>query len=205
MSRFALLVTAFVVALTTLVAPSSARALTATFEDCDSCFGNDVKVEIIEVADSQYKVIYTIDTTDFARDLGAKTGHTNFLAVAVKAFKPGDDFAVQLTSDPNGSFGSAVLGGLSNNLCGNQGKSGWFCVEGNLPIPAPGGDQIHVWEFDVEDGELQETVSAKFNIGPSNGWLMSEERTLIPEPTSALLFVVGLWVTGRALSHARRR
>jgi hypothetical protein len=181
--------------------------------DCGTCQGSIYElsysgVPIATSATSEtWRITYTIDTTGY--DGGGVRLNTVALKVSAELL------SADLISAPGGTANwIEMIGGLNANGCSGSG-SGFDCAKatsvGTSPV-VPGG--VYTWIFDLEiatgglfTGLDASTVKARyvFSNGNKAGALVSEGITLtlvtlVPEPSTALLVLLGA-----ALLGARRR
>lgn len=112
-----------------------------------------------------------------------------------EGFGPGDRFDPSSNPfpPPSGSL-NGVSGGIVNeNFCATCSTF----ANGANKGPLVQNQMVLTWEVDTTFD-----VNQIGNVQPLYG---TDGAPLIPEPTSVLLFAVGLFVTGRAVSRARRR
>jgi hypothetical protein len=141
-------------------------------------------------------VVLGLDSTGYT---GTKTG---VIQAGFKAIEGADD--ITLVSFSDGSWSSATFSAISSNgLCSSPGSPDFGCTSGYADIQT---NDVYTWNFFVEGGTLLSTWSIKFQYGNAtginNGQLISTSGQPIPEPSAALVFVVGLLVAAPVL---RRR
>jgi hypothetical protein len=188
-----------------LLGAVSANASKIELNDCSSCLGSDVYLEITpDGVTGNWNVTLGLDSTGYDQ-----TGNpTGIVQAGFKAFNGIDSTAIQLTSDPGGTWANPKLAGLNSNgtLCGGSANSGFACSSGYVDILT---DDAYEWEFYVTGGTLLSEWSIKFQYGNATGInrgkLISESGepgNPIPEPSAALVFMAGLLVASPVL---RRR
>jgi len=183
----------------------SAQAVFLSLEDCETCNGATVSLDVVATGAGEFDVTYTIDFTGFDRVEAAATNHTYLTSIGFKAFEKGLTAAdVLLMSAPNSSWADPILGNISNAGCVDGTSAELVCTNGLLAIPdEDAAPQVFSWDFEVSGALLKtDEWSIRGAFGRANGWVISESGTPIPEPTSALLFAVGFGVAGGAV---RRR
>lgn len=197
----------FVPVLFVALALSSAAiaAPSLSLDDCDSfgCEGSTLFASVEDQGGGNWRVTYTIDTTDYDGD------RTGFNQIGLKVIK--DWTSASLFSAPNGvgNWSSVLEAPINaNSQCGNQnGNSDKLCIfaKNSLVDITGGGD--FTWVFDVVGGTIAEEwhLGAQYanGVGPARGKIISAEGTpgdnVIPEPSAALLFGVGALLVSRRL------
>ena len=173
---------------------SGAHALVLTIENCPTCNGADISLEVIE-GGSGYLATYSIDFTDFDRVAAASPNHMTLTSIGFKAFNKGlVDGDVSFLGSPPGVWGAPIIGEISNAGCTNGSNAGLICASGALAIPdASAGTQLYSWVFDIAANATlkMDEWSIRGSFGPANGWVISESGTPIPEPAAALVFAGG--------------
>ena len=192
---------ALAIALFASASAGPAIALTMVPGCADGCFGVDIVVDATLTS-----VQVSMDFENYAGTATFPPGHSDLEAIAFKLYTNDDVnwtfVSGTLDSDPFTSFDSFVNGGLNNSGCDGNGN-GWDCFLGNLDIIAEGKPTMtlnySISNADALSGTGDSSFKAKF--GPENGWLISEN--LIPEPNSAVLFLVGGVVVSSAIRRRR--
>jgi hypothetical protein len=197
MYRFVLLLTLLVGI--GLFAASTSKA-TPIGPACATCQGSlyEISYTGVPIANTAttetWQITYTIDTS------GYNGGGTHLDTVALKVSS--QLVSALLVSAPGGvALWDESLGGLNANGCGGAG-SGFDCVEataiGTSPA-VPGGTYSWVFNLEIANGGLftgnDSSVKARYvdDAGSKVGALVSEDitLTLVPEPSTALLVVLG--------------
>jgi hypothetical protein len=173
-----------------LIGAAPASALTIEFGGADnpSLKGATGALSIVEQGD-EYLVTWSMDFDGF---VGNAT-HQYLTHVAFKAFEGTSD--VELVGSPLGGFYASS--NVRNGGCDTGGSpAGFVCLDLKEDVLATQGGSFSV-SFLV-DGTLADEVSYRGKFGTGNGWVISESRNVIPEPTAALLFAIGAVILGGA-------
>lgn len=196
-------ITLFAFALVTFALSAQAGTITeVALDDCDAagCEGSGLFLSV-EDEGGTWLVTYTIDTDGYT---GNRDGFNQIGFLAIK-----DWTSVALVSaDPDlASWSDPIEAPVnSNSLCSNtNGDSDKVCIYGFVDITG-GGE--YTWQFRVTGGTLLETTDWHLggqyanNANATSGKIISADvGALVPEPSAALLFGVGVLV----LNRARRR
>jgi hypothetical protein len=209
----ALLLTLFL-----LMIGASAQATTLSLEDCASCEGSDVSLDITTAdGGATYDVILTLDSESYngPGDSIVQAGFKAFDGVSA-----GDTALVSVTS---GSWSDPVLSGISSSsFCEGSGNSGFVCTTGESNIVSDPGKYVFTFKVDGTNATLLSEWSIKFQYcdsadydggeGDCNGHVISEPGipgkpgdpgTPVPEPSAALVFAAGLLVAAPKLRRRR--
>ena len=187
-----------------------AQALMVTLEDCGTCNGADISLEVT-TGGSGYLATYSIDFSDFDRVAAGPAppnglDHMTLISIGFKAFDKGlVDGDVSFVSTPGDVWGDPFIGNINNAGCLDGTSAELICANGALAIPDADADtQVFSWVFDVAgDATVKDDEwSIRGAFGPHNGWVISESGAPIPEPTGALLFAGGALLVGY---RSRRR
>ncbi len=178
---------------------ASASAATITLENCASCQGSTVSLSVDPAGGGNWDVTLTLDTTNYD---GSPDGVVQAGFKAISGITNSD---ISLTASPDASWSDPKLAGISaNGLCTGAGEADFVCTAGYTDVTA--NPAIYTWGFTVEGGALLTEWSIKFQYCDSGdescrGNIISEPGILVPEPSAALVFAVGLLI---AASHRRR-
>jgi hypothetical protein len=167
---------------------------------CGTCQGSIYEISYTGVpiastaTTKTWAITYTINTS------GYSGGGTHLDTVALKVSS--GLVSADLVSAPGGiGIWNETLGGINANGCSGSG-SGFDCVEatsvGVSPV-VPGGTYTWVFNLEIANGGLftdnNSSVKARYvnDSGGKVGDLVSENitLTLVPEPSTALLFALG--------------
>lgn len=209
----ALLLTLFL-----LLIGASAQATTLSLEDCASCEGSDVSLDITTSDGGlTYDVILTLDSTNY-------TGPGDSIVQAgFKAFDGLTADAISLVSVTSGTWSEAELSGISSSgFCDGLGDPGFVCTTGESNIVSDPGQYVFTFKVDGTNVTLLSEWSIKFQYcdsvdydggeGDCNGHVISEPGTPgkpgdpgtpVPEPSAALVFAAGLLVVAPKLRRQR--
>jgi hypothetical protein len=196
----------------------SARAATLDLNNCASCEGSDVSLDITTSdGGATYDVILTLDSTNY-------TGSQDSIVQAgFKAFDGITDADVTLVSVTSpGSYTDPVLSAINAaGYCEGPGDPGFVCTKAIDPVNIVDNPGEYVFTFEVNgaNATLLSEWSIKFQYcdagtydggdGDCNGHLISEPGTPgdggtpVPEPSAALVFGAGLLVAAPRLRRRR--
>jgi hypothetical protein len=209
--RHAALLTLFL-----LLIGTAAQATTLSLDNCASCEGSDVSLDITTSdGGATYDVILTLDTTNY-------TGPSDSIVQAgFKAFDGISADDVLLVSVTSGTWSDPVLSGIgSSGFCDGSGDAGFVCTTGESNIVSDPGEYVFTFKVDGTNATLLSEWSIKFQYcdsadydggtGDCNGHVISEPGVPgkdpgapVPEPSAALVFAVGLLVARTKLRRQR--
>jgi hypothetical protein len=179
-----------------------ASALSISLDDCDAqgCQGVNLSLEVTEEGGT-YHVTLTIDAEDYT---GARLGLNQVGFKAISNWT-----GVTLDSSPASSavaWSNPVEAvNSSNTLCEKGTTSDKVCTAGFVDITA-GGE--FTWEFTLVGSTLLDPldwhIGGQFadGPGPTQGQIIS---AVVPEPSAALVFSLGLFLVGRHLGIRKRK
>ena len=206
----ALLLTLFL-----LLIGASSQATTLDLDNCASCEGSDVSLDITTSdGGATYDVILTLDSTNY-------TGAGDSIVQAgFKAFDGLTADDITLVSVTSGSWSDPVLSGISSSgFCDGSGEPGFVCTTGESNIVSDPGEYVFTFKVDGTNVTLLEEWSIKFQYcnstayaggeGDCNGAIISEPGipggpgNPVPEPSAALVFAAGLLAAAPKLRRRR--
>lgn len=201
---------ALLLTLLLLVIGASAQANTLGLEDCGSCDGSDVSLEVVSDGGTGWNAYLKIELEDYngSEDSIVLAG---FKAVAgVTA----DDITLVSVSDGTTWSEPALSSISSSSFCSGPGQSNFACIQADTgsPIVTDPGYYI-LYTFHVDGGTLLEEWTIRFQYcdsadydggdGDCNGHIISEKGTPVPEPSAALIFAGALLVAAPKLRRRR--
>ena len=182
--------------------------------------GSSLKMEITNsnmdpMTDPIWLVVMTLDTNGF------DGGRDGFNQIGFGAIKDWDLTTLMLLSvtgpgdvDLSGGWGGPIAGNITSGLgspCTDMSNLFKVCVDGYSDIYSDSdinGDLVgeYVWTFQLTGGYVQGTedwhwggqYSDLGEAGAVDGWIISTDDFIIPEPSAALVFAMGFGVISAA-------
>jgi hypothetical protein len=192
---------------------ATADSISWDADHCGSCEGLDLNLDITESGGTFTVLLTYTAPTGFTGE-----PHTSLIQAGFGAINKWDSISLDSVlldgNDVSGDWSSAIASNISaNGLCDGPAAGGKVCSSGRTDLA--GGGEL-VFEYTVDGGKLKDidewhiggqtggTVSSLRGGAPGNVISESGQGSggLIPEPSAALVFLVGTLVMGSA---TRRR
>ena len=174
-------------------------------DTCATCQGLDMTLTITDNMDGTLTAVYTLNSDGYTGD---RDGVVKIGFGGITGWEEGD---VTMTSSPNSGWSDPMESQISSSgyNCDGNGNTNKLCIKGFTDITG-GGD--YTWEFEFADGTVKVDPS-EWHFGAQfgnegvylRGQIISEAgRGVIPEPSAALVFSLGMLVTGARARRVRR-
>jgi hypothetical protein len=176
-----------------LCVASSAGAIPITG---DSLHGATGELTIIDNG-TNHILIWALDTTGFDDDEAVKTGREYLTDVAFKVSGMTHVELAPQSLDVGKLYYSTNINSSTNGCKTDGSPAGFACVTLDPMILATVDQVISVY-FIVEGKlDLDAEIAFRGKYGDEDGWVISETGSFaVPEPSSALVFAIGVAVVG---------